>query len=105
MLTAHGNTSQEAGLLRAIGEQLINRGLRVRERVRGGELTEIESANPRDPAQSRVIIGCDGFLIWERWYRLRTDHDAHTIAQVASTLLDQNISHQSTSQPANGNSS
>jgi hypothetical protein len=81
-----------------VGEQLINRGLRVRERVRGGELTEIESANPRDPVQSRVIIGCDGFLIWERWYRLRTAPDAHTIAQAASTLLDGNIT-QSPPQP------
>lgn len=96
MLTAPGNASQEASLLRTVGRHLINHGLKVRERLRGGELTEIESTNPRDPVQSRVIIGSDGFLIWERWYRLRTGPDAHTIAQVAATLLDESMSQPTT---------
>jgi hypothetical protein len=103
MLTGHNDASQDGpqhqpqppvSLLRQAGEQLVNRGLRVRERVRGGELTAIESTNPSDPNQSRVTIGCDGFLTWERWYTFRTTHDAHALAQVAATLLHENPSQQ-----------
>jgi hypothetical protein len=75
-------------LLRMLASQLISHDLRVREHVRGGELTEIEATNPRDPQQSRVIIGCDGFLTWERWCRFRTDQDAQAVTHTIVTLLD-----------------
>jgi hypothetical protein len=95
MLTARDDASQPAAQpwsptawLRMVAEQLLVHGLKVREHVRGGELTEIEATNKRDPEQSRVIIGYDGFLTWEHWCPFRTERDAHAAAWTIATLLD-----------------
>jgi hypothetical protein len=79
-------------LLGMLAQRLTTLGIDIREHERGGELREIAVINPRDPEKGRVVMGCDGYLTWERWCGFRTGHDAYAVAQAIGVLLDDNIS-------------
>jgi hypothetical protein len=78
-------------LLRILAEQLNARGIQVRELRHGDEVIEIVAINPRDPDRSgRVVIGDEGYLVWESWTDFKTDSDAVTAAEIVHALLTEN---------------
>jgi hypothetical protein len=75
-------------LLRILAEQLNARGMEAREFRHGEEIIEIAAINPRDPDRSgRVVVGYEGYLVWECWTEFRTDSDAVAAAEIIHELL------------------
>ena len=78
-------------LLRILAEQLNARGIQTRELKHGDEVIEIAAINARDPDRSgRVVIGDEGYLVWESWTDFKNDSDAVTAAEIVYTLLTNN---------------
>lgn len=75
-------------LLRLLAARLNACGMETREVMHGEELIEIAAINPRDPDRSgRVIIGYEGYLVWECWTEFKSDGDAVTAADTICELL------------------
>jgi hypothetical protein len=75
-------------LLRILAGRLNARGMETREFRHGDEVIEIAAINPRDPDRSgRVIIGYEGYLVWECWTEFKTDGDAVAAAEIIHELL------------------
>lgn len=101
MLTGDNTPSQHtpppvppSTLLHQTAQRLTALGMDIRECRDADQLTEIAVTNPRDPERGRAIIDREGFLTWERWCGFRTSHDAYSVAQAISVLLDDDISQQ-----------
>lgn len=78
-------------LLRVLAERLNARGIETRELKFGDEVIEIAAINPRDPDRSgRVVVGDDGYLVWECWTDFKSDSDAVTAADIVHALLNEN---------------
>ena len=59
-------------LLRILVERLNARGMQTRVTRHGDEIVEIAATNPSDPDKGgRVVIGYEGYLVWEYWTDLR----------------------------------
>jgi hypothetical protein len=79
-------------LLRILAERLNAGGMETREVRHGEEIVEITAVNPRDPDNGgRVVIGYEGYLVWECWTEFRCDRDAITAADVIRVLLTENL--------------
>jgi len=75
-------------LLRILAERLNACGMETREFRHGEEIIEIAAINPRDPDKSgRVVIGYEGYLVWECWTEFKTNSDAVTEAEIIHDLL------------------
>jgi hypothetical protein len=75
-------------LLRILAERLNARGMETRQFKHGDEVIEIAAINPRDPERSgRVVIGYEGYLVWECWTEFKTNSDAVTAAEIIYELL------------------
>jgi hypothetical protein len=78
-------------LLRILAERLNARGIQTRELRHGDDVIEIAAINPRDPDRSgRVVVGDEGYLVWESWTDFKNDSDAVTAAEIVYTLLTDN---------------
>ena len=79
-------------LLRILVERLNGWGMQTREVRHGEEIVEIAAINPRDPDKGgRVVIGYEGYLVWERWTEFKCDSDAITAADVIRVLLTEDL--------------
>jgi hypothetical protein len=79
-------------LLRILAERLDAYGMQTRESRHGEEIVEITVSNPRDPDKGgRVVIGYEGYLVWECWTKFKSDGDAITAADVVCALLTQDL--------------
>jgi hypothetical protein len=79
-------------LLRVLSERLNAYGMQTRESRHGEEIVEIAATNPRDPDKGgRVVIGYEGYLVWECWTEFKSDSDAITAADVVYALLTQDL--------------
>jgi hypothetical protein len=79
-------------LLRIVAARLNARGMQAREFRHGAEVIEIAVTNPRDPEKGgRVVIGYEGYLVWECWTEFKTEHDAVTAADVIYVLLTEDL--------------
>jgi hypothetical protein len=79
-------------LLRILAERLDTFGMQTRESRHGQEIVEITVTNPRDPDRGgRVVIGYEGYLIWECWTEFKSDSDAIAAADVVRALLTQDL--------------
>jgi hypothetical protein len=85
-----GPTSAETApeFLAAITTELEARGLTVQQSRRQGVLAEIAASSPAHPERGSVGIGCDGFLIWERWApAANSDRAAEIVRLIAWVLM------------------
>jgi hypothetical protein len=79
-------------LLRILAARLNERGMQTREFRHGDEIIEIAATNPRDPDKGgRVVVGCEGYLVWECWTEFKTDSDAITAADIIHVLLTEDL--------------
>ena len=79
-------------LLRILAERLNARGMQTHEFRHGEEIVEIAATNPRDPDKGgRVVIGYEGYLVWECWTEFKTDSDAVIAADIIHVLLTENL--------------
>jgi hypothetical protein len=82
---------QSHRLLRILAERLNARGIQTSELKHGAEVIEIAAMNPRDPDRSgRVVVGYEGYLVWECWTEFKTDSDAVAAADIVHALLTGN---------------
>ena len=79
-------------LLRLLAARLNARGMQAREFRHGAEVIEIAATNPRDPDKGgRVVIGYEGYLVWECWTEFKTARDAVTAADIICVLLTEDL--------------
>jgi hypothetical protein len=79
-------------LLRVLAERLNQHGMRTREYRHGHEVVEIAATNPHDPDKGgHVVIGFEGYLVWEYWTEFRTESDALAAADVIHVLLTEDL--------------
>ncbi len=78
-------------LLRRLVDLLTAQGLEVRNYDHGDEIIQIAVINPRDPDRGRVVMGYDGYLVWEYWSAFKTDSDVDACAEMICALLTKNI--------------
>jgi hypothetical protein len=79
-------------LLRILAARLADRGMQAREFRHEDEVIEIAATNPRDPEKGgRVVIGYEGYLVWECWAEFKTERDAVTAADVIHVLLTEDL--------------
>lgn len=78
-------------LLRVLTQRLNARGIETHELKYRDEVIEIAAINPRDPDRSgRVVVGDDGYLVWECWTDFKSDSDAISAADIVHALLTGN---------------
>ena len=86
-----GRDYQSHRLLRILAERLNERGIQTSELKHGNEVIEIAAMNPRDPDRSgRVVIGYEGYLVWECWTDFKSDSEAVAAAEIVHALLTGN---------------
>jgi hypothetical protein len=73
--------------LAAITAELRERGLAVRHSQRDGVLAEISVSSPEHPDRGAVSIGCDGFMVWERWAPAAGGDRAEGIVRLVAWIL------------------
>ncbi len=79
-------------LLRILAERLNARGMQTQVTRHGEEIVEIAATNPRDPDKGgRVVIGYEGYLVWECWTEFRSESDAIMAADIIHVLLTDNL--------------
>ncbi len=79
-------------LLRILAERLAAWGMHIREVRHGDEIVEIVAINPRDPCRGgRVVIGYEGYLVWECWTDFHSDSDAVKAADIIHVLLTEDL--------------
>jgi hypothetical protein len=79
-------------LLRILAGRLNQHGMRTREYTHGHEVAEIAATNPRNPDKGgRVVIGFEGYLVWEYWTEFKTESEALTAADVIHVLLTEDL--------------
>jgi hypothetical protein len=79
---------QSHRLLRILAERLNARGIQTSELKHDAEVIEIAAMNARDPDRSgRVVVGYEGYLVWECWTDLKSDSDAVAAAEIVHALL------------------
>ncbi len=79
-------------LLRILEERLNARGMETRITRHGEEIVEIAATNPRDPDKGgRVVIGYEGYLVWERWTEFKSENEAITAADIIHVLLTEDL--------------
>jgi hypothetical protein len=75
-------------LLRILAGRLNVCGMETREFRHGDEVIEIAAINPCDPNRSgRVVIGYEGYIVWECWTEFKTDGDAVAAAEIIHDVL------------------
>jgi hypothetical protein len=78
-------------LLRILAQRLNALGIETRESMYRKEIVEIAATNPRDPDKAgRVVIGYEGYLVWECWTEFKRDSDAIAAADIIQVLLTEN---------------
>jgi hypothetical protein len=78
-------------LLRVLAQRLNARGIETHELKYRNEVIEIAAINPRDRDRSgRVMVGDDGYLVWESWTEFNSDSDAVSAAEIVHALLTGN---------------
>jgi hypothetical protein len=90
-------------LLRTLAGRLNEHGMRTREYTHGHVVVEIAATNPRDPDKGgRVVIGFEGYLVWEYWTEFKTESEAVAAADVIHVLLTEDLTarHQETENPS-----
>jgi hypothetical protein len=76
----------DASLL-AIAKKLSSRGLNVRTTSHGREVTELSVNHPKHTGTSRVVLGYEGWLIWECDCLIDTLAQAEKTAKLIACLL------------------
>ena len=91
------NDYESHRLLRILAERLNVHGMRTREYRHGQEVVEIAATNPGDPDKGgRVVIGFEGYVVWEYWAEFKTESDALAAADVIHVLLTEDLTAQRT---------
>jgi hypothetical protein len=79
-------------LLRILAERLNQHGMRPCEYKHGREIVEIAATNPNDPDKGgHVVIGFEGYIVWEYWTPFETESDALAAADVIHVLLTEDL--------------
>jgi len=79
-------------LLRILAGRLNVHGMRTREYRHGQEVVEIATSNPHNPDKGgHVVIGFEGYLVWEHWTEFKTESDALAAADVIHALLTEDL--------------
>lgn len=74
-------------LLKAIAQELGNRGLEIREYRHGDELVELIIINPQDETRGRFSVGYDGKVAWEHRGDIETRTGIDKIRETIVRLL------------------